>query len=71
MARYSNMGLCEASAAALTSRLEEQKRQIILEQNEYYKSIEAWNYPEDSYERHVYEDFIKSVDYRKYVLGID
>ena len=71
MAKYSNMSLFEANAKAIGDRLEEQKRQIILKQNEYYKSIEAWNYPEDSYERHVYEDFIKSVDYRKYVLGID
>lgn len=71
MAKYSNMSLFEANAKAMDDRLEEQKRQIILKQNEYYNSIEAWNYPEDSYERHVYEDFIKSVDYRKYVLGID
>ena len=59
MARYSNMSIFEANSKAMEDRFEAQKREIFHKQYEYYKSIEAWNYPENSYERHCYEDFIE------------
>lgn len=69
MAKYSNMSLFEANSKAMESIFEAKERECILKQNEYYKSIEAWNYPEDSYERRMYEDFIISPDYKKYIKG--
>ena len=67
MARYSNMSIFEANSKAMEDHFETQKREIFCKQYKYYKSIEAWNYPENSYERHCYEDFINSVDYKNYV----
>ena len=69
MAKYSGMTAIQANAKAITDKAHEQLRQIYIQKNEYFKSIEAWNLPEDSYERHMYEIFITEPDYIKFILN--
>lgn len=70
MAKYSNMSLFQASAKALDSRLNEQKRRIYEDKYNWYRQIKAWNFPKHTYERDSWRSFIKDPDFRIYILGI-
>lgn len=69
MARFSGMTPTQATSFIVEERQKSQEREITIEQYEYYASIKAWDMPQGTYERAMWEIFKESVEYKEYVEG--
>lgn len=67
MARFTGMTPIEATSKIIGDRYEAQLKQVTIKKNDYYNEIKAWEYSVGTYERDMYENFISSVEYAKYI----
>lgn len=68
MAKYSNMTVAQATSDYIQQKYDDQMRKATIDENEFYNSVKAWEQPKGTYIRDMYEIFIDSTEYRKYIL---
>ena len=67
MARYENMTPIQVTSQIIGENTMQKMRDITLDQNEYYKSIKAWDMPPGTYERDMWEIFKESPEYKRFI----